>query len=60
MSKPITVGTKVEFTLSGNTGYVTGIANKTIGVTNDNGERFNLPHAEVNKMLDSGALKITA
>jgi len=58
MSKPITVGTKVEFTLSGNTGYVTGIANKTIGVTNDNGESFNLPHAEVNKMLDNGALKI--
>ena len=60
MSKPITVGTKVEFTLSGNTGYVTGIANKPIGVTKDNGESFNLPHAEVNKMLDSGALKITA
>ena len=60
MDALITTGTKVEFTLSGNTGYVTGIANKTIGVTNDNGESFNLPHAEVNKMLDSGALKITA
>ena len=59
MSKPMTVGTKVEFTLSGNTGYVTGIANKTIGVTNSNGESFSLPHAEVNKMLDSGGLKIT-
>lgn len=60
MSEPITVGTKVEFTLSGNTGYVTNIANKTIGVTNDDGESFSLPHAEVNKMLDSGGLKITA
>lgn len=58
MDALIATGTKVEFTLSGSTGYVTGIANKTIGVTNEKGESFNLPHAEVNKMLDSGSLKI--
>ena len=47
----------VEFTLSGSTGTVTAIGNKTVSITNSKGENFKLPHAEVNRMVDSGSLK---
>jgi|15BtaG_2_1085339.scaffolds.fasta_scaffold10347_3 preprotein translocase subunit YajC len=57
MDTLIKKGTNVDFTLSGNTGTVTAIANSTIAITNDKGEKFNLPHSEVNRMIDSGALK---
>ena len=57
MNTLITKNTEVLFTLTGIQGVVTAIANATIAITNSKGEKFNLPHSEVNRMIDSGALK---
>lgn len=57
MNTLITKNTNVVFTLTGVEGIVTAIENATIAITNDKGEKFNLPHSEVNRMIDSGALK---
>jgi|TARA_A200000159_G_scaffold104606_1_gene97312 preprotein translocase subunit YajC len=57
MDALIKKGTNVEFTLSGNTGTVTAIGNKTVSITNSKGENFKLPHAEVNRMVDAKSLK---
>ena len=57
MDALIKKGTNVEFTLSGNTGTVTAIGNKTVSITKSKGENFKLPHAEVNRMVDAKSLK---
>ena len=59
MNALITKNTEVLFTLTGIQGIVTEIANSTIAITNSKGEKFNLPHGEVSRMIDSGALKPT-
>mgnify|MGYP003998308015 FL=1 len=57
MNTLITKNTNVVFTLTGVEGIVTAIENATVAITNSKGEKFNLPHSEVSRMIDSGALK---
>ena len=57
MNALITKNTEVTFPLTGIKGIVTAIEKATIAITNSKGEKFNLPHGEVNRMIDSGQLK---